>query len=306
MKAFIDLGTNTFHCKIVSFEDTGFNEIYYHKIFVKIGEGISKNILTAKAIQRAKIALMYFQEKIEFYEVKEVLAVGTSALRNANNKHELVDQMKDWNWNVEIIGGEREAELIFKGILLDSKIPDSQVSLTMDIGGGSVEFIIADQDKIKWSQSFEIGAQRLKDQYHSEDPINNNNIKALFEYLETILKPLKIAIQNYQPQILIGSSGTFDTLLSISRQTEKTRDNFLKNSDFLKINHTFINSNLSQRLKIKGMVRDRAEMIVTASLLVDFVLKILPVVGFYVSSNSLKEGLIYEEIQLIKANGKAI
>lgn len=290
----------------MAFNSTGYNEIYYHKIFVKIGEGLSKKILTDKAIQRAKTALKYFREKIEFYDVKEVLAIGTSALRNAKNKDVLVTQLKEWNWNVDIIGGEREAELIFKGILLDPKIPISQVSLTMDIGGGSVEFIIADQDKIKWSQSFEIGAQRLKDKFHTEDPINNNCIKALFEYLETNLIPLKNAIQKYEPQILIGSSGTFDTLLSISRKAKKTQDNFLSNSEFLKINHTFINSNFSQRLKMKGMISERAEMIVTASLLVDFILKILPVEGFYVSSNSLKEGLIFEEIQLIKANGETI
>ena len=57
---------------------------------------------------------------------------------------------------------------------------------------------------------------------------------------------------------------------------------------------------------MKGMISERAEMIVTASLLVDLILKKLPIVGFYVSSNSLKEGLIFEEIQLIKANGEII
>ncbi len=306
MKAFIDLGTNTFHCKIISFDGEGFKEIYYDKIFVKIGEGIANNILTNEAIQRAKIALRQFREKINFYDVEEVLAVGTSALRNAKNQNEIVDLLIKWNWDLKIIEGKREAELIFKGILLDPRIPKSNISLIMDIGGGSVEFIISDQGNIKWSQSFEIGAQRLKDKFHTEDPINAKKIHELFEYLETVLNPLKTAIKKFKVQNLIGSSGTFDTLLSINKESKKSQENFLRNSDFLKINNTFINSNINERLKMKGLIRERAEMIVTASLLVEFVIKTLPINGFYVSSNSLKEGLIYEEIQRIKLNGKTI
>ncbi len=297
IKAFIDLGTNTFHCKIVSIQNRLYKEIYYEKIFVKIGEGgISKGFITEKAIKRASNALEQFQEVINKYDVNKVIATGTSAMRNANNASVLIDLMLKWNWKVEIINGNREAELIYKGILLDHHIPHNSMSLIMDIGGGSVEFIIGEGEEIKWSQSFEIGAQRLKDQFHNNDPISDHDIKSLKKHLEQSLKSLKIALEKFKPEIFIGSSGTFDTILSIRNEKNNLTSNLVSVSEFQEIKTKLTQSPFEERLIFPGMEVERAEMIVTASLLLDYVLKLVSIPKFFVSSNALKEGLIYEEI----------
>lgn len=297
MKAFIDLGTNTFHCKIVSFNNDAYEEIYYDKIFVKIGEGgISKGYLTEEAIHRATSALREFQNKIGSHNVTDILATGTSAMRNANNASILIDLMTSWNWKVEIIEGLREAELIYKGILLDTEIPNHSSSLIMDIGGGSVEFIIGHKDKIKWSQSFEIGAQRLKDQFHYSDIIKKESNESLIHFLHKNLTSLKDAIEKYNPEVFIGSSGTFDTILAIRNIKTGKKDNLISISEFEAIKNSLVNATLEERLQLPGMIEERAEMIVTASLLLEYTLKLVSIPEFYVSSNALKEGLIYEEI----------
>ena len=95
------------------------------------------------------------------------------------------------------------------------------IQLVMDIGGGSVEFVIGDANGIKWSKSFEIGAQRLLDRYHQKDPIEQSSIDSMNEWLTEQLEDLINAIKTHKPKGLIGCSGTFDTIKSVYTQEQK-------------------------------------------------------------------------------------
>ena len=108
--------------------------------------------------------------------------------------------------NVEVISGKREAELIYKGVRQAISFIEEPF-LIMDIGGGSVEFIIADNERVLWLESFEIGAQRLMEEFHTSDPIKNDEIIRLNAYLTSKLKSLWVAIDRYSPEVLAGSSG---------------------------------------------------------------------------------------------------
>ncbi len=88
-------------------------------------------------------------------------------------------------------------------------------SLIMDIGGGSVEFIIGNDEKIFWKQSIEIGAQRLLERFQKHDPILPAEIDDVDQHFEENLDPLFNAMQTHAPRTLVGSSGTFDTLSDI-------------------------------------------------------------------------------------------
>ncbi|MEJ7665925.1 MAG: hypothetical protein WKG07_43615 [Hymenobacter sp.] len=106
-----------------------------------------------------------FREEIELHQATEVRATATSAMRVTRNGPRFVrDILELTASSVEVIGGEREAELIAKGIR--QAVPlGAEKHLLMDIGGGSVEFIIANADTIFLKHSFEIRAQRLLDQF---------------------------------------------------------------------------------------------------------------------------------------------
>ncbi|MDQ4140147.1 MAG: phosphatase, partial [Bacteroidota bacterium] len=170
--ALIDMGTNTFHLLIAEIKPEGEPETLVKlKESVKLGQdGISLGAIAPDAVERALQTLTNFKVEIDKYDVSEVRAVATSAVRNAANGAKLTAAiLKQTGIEVEVISGDREAELIYYGVKLALEI-GSERSLIIDIGGGSVEFIICDGDTIFWKQSFEIGAQRLMDKFFINDP----------------------------------------------------------------------------------------------------------------------------------------
>lgn len=299
--AIIDLGTNTFHLLIVSVnKDGSIEKEYSQKVPVKIGEGgISTGLIIDKAIERAIKTLSHFKETIAKYEVTTVKATATSAFRNAKNGQQVADLiLEQTGISIDIIDGDREASLIHKGVKRALKI-GTIPSVIMDIGGGSVEFIICDEDKVFWQRSFEIGGQRLMDKYHLTDPIPKSSKLALEAFLDEELTTLKNAALEFKPTTLIGSSGTFDTLCEIHHKSEKLEFVLDKQTEyqlpidtFFSLNEQIVKKNRAQRLEIPGMILMRADMIVVACCLIEWVLKNINIDKIRVSTYALKEGLL--------------
>ena len=107
-----------------------------------------------------------------------------------------------------------EASFIHYGVCAALDI-DTERCLIMDIGGGSIEFIISKGIEPIWMKSFEIGGQRLMEKFHKNDPITTTEILTIKSYLEINLQPLFKACDLYSPKTLIGSSGSFETLSEI-------------------------------------------------------------------------------------------
>lgn len=296
--AIIDCGTNTFHLLIVSIEQNEIVPLVKDKVVVKIGEGgINQKIIVPEACQRAVIALKAFRQKIDQHGVSDVFAFATSAFRNASNGEELKALVtKEANIDIKIIPGEREAELIFYGV--NSAIEINETALVMDIGGGSVEFIIGKKDEIMWRKSYEIGAQRLLDLFHNSEPINKSDITNLFDFLNKNLTELLDQLKHFNPQLLIGSSGTFDTLSDIyCEKNNIERDLTGKEvpfniNAFTDIYQELTSKTREERLKIPGMMAMRVDMIVVATALIDFLLKQHSFKQIRVSTYALKEGVL--------------
>ena len=302
--ATIDMGTNTFHILVAHVSKGKFDILHKEKSSVKIGKGgISKGIITDDAQKRALDTLIYFKEIIDKYKVKQVFATATSAIRSASNGKELTAKIKfKTGIEVRIISGDQEAQFIYNAVKKAVNI-GADISVIMDVGGGSVEFIICDAHQIFWKKSFEIGGQRLLDLYEYHDPISPSQITDLKQYIDANLEELTTACQKYKPKTLIGSSGTFDTLISIyeakenqphdSNQTEFS----ISLSTFSNIYKSIIEKNRAERLKIDGMVEMRVDMIVVALILVKFVIDGNDMQKIKVSSLSLKEGVLYDILE---------
>jgi exopolyphosphatase / guanosine-5'-triphosphate,3'-diphosphate pyrophosphatase len=182
---------------------------------------------------------------------------------------------------------------------------NEQTALIMDIGGGSVEFIICNDQEIFWKRSFEVGAQRLMDRFFKTDPMPMESITAEKNYLADKLRPLTEAIAQYKPTKLIGSSGTFDTLCDIdalrkgdtSRQQTIPPSSKLSIPDFYSIHEDLLCKTHDERLAIPGMLEMRVDMIVLASIVVDFVLETYNLQEIRVSSYALKEGVLQQMLK---------
>lgn len=302
--AIIDLGTNTFHLFIVEIDGTKINTLYKEKIAVKIGKnGISKGKIATDAKKRAIHTLKIFRTVIDLFEVHHVKGVATSAIRSAKNGQELIDEIKEKTAiEIETISGTKEAELIYRGVQAAMDVPESP-QLVVDIGGGSVEFIIGTRHEILWRQSFEIGAQRLLDKFHQVDPIPEASMHALDKFLKKNLCELLEAIEKHQPTGLIGCSGTFDTLIEVYLKKQRQQRDLESKIQVLPVSHfelihqDFITKSREERLEIPGMVTMRADMIVVASCLIKFVLNHLNTETITACSYALKEGLLYSSFE---------
>ena len=302
--AIIDLGTNTFHLFIAAVEEKVLHTLYKEKIAVKIGHnGISDGRIAPDAFKRALHTLGVFRTVIDQFEVTDIRGVATSAIRNASNGKELLSQIKSSvGIDIEMISGKREAELIYYGVRAAGALMNTP-QLMMDIGGGSVEFIIGDQQRIYWSHSFEIGAQRLLDKFHDVDPMPTHSIQSMNSWLEIELKELKAAQIKYKPQGFIGCSGTFDTLKDIYLSDQQIRKEIntkcfeIPISAYMKIHAELIQKDRSARLSIPGMLSMRVDMIVVASCLINFVLDQTEMKTIVACEFALKEGLLFYDHQ---------
>lgn len=297
--AVIDLGTNTFHLLMVELSDSGFELIYKEKVAVKIGQGgISHNIIAADAQKRAFHTLLHFKNLIAGEKIEQIYVFATSAIRNAANGKLFVEEIEEkLGLRINVIDGDNEAELIYEGIKFSGSL-DSSSSLMMDIGGGSVEFIIGNQKESLWRQSFEIGGQRLMDLFSYHDPIAPEEVDQLSGFFDKQLLPLVRAIDHFKPCHFIGASGTFDTLTDMYYASQKKKKikgqcNFvLPRSAFDTIADQIVALNKADRLKIPGMIPMRVEMIVVAICLIRHILKHFDAPEMICSTYALKEGVI--------------
>jgi exopolyphosphatase / guanosine-5'-triphosphate,3'-diphosphate pyrophosphatase len=305
--ALIDMGTNTFHLLVTEVNEQGqLRDLYKTKVPVRLGQGgISNGNIAPEAYERALKTLKDFRKVIDEHGAETVRAMATSMVRNAANGDDFVkDIYKQTDIEVEVIDGAREAELIYYGVRF-AGVLNEQTALLMDIGGGSVEFIVCNNQEIFWKRSFEIGAQRLMDQFFTADPIPTESIAAEKAYLAEKLQPLTEAVNKYKPTILVGSSGTFDTLCDIdalrkgdsSRQQTIPLTSELAMDDFYSVYEELLRKTHDERLAIPGMLEMRVDMIVLATIVVDFVLENYKLHEIRVSSYALKEGVLQQMLE---------
>lgn len=305
--AIIDLGTNTFNLLVAErFSNATFKKIFNTKIAVKLGEGaINCGYIADVPFQRGINALKQFQQYLLDHNVKHVYAFATSAIRSASNGCEFVEQAKKVaGISITIIDGNEEADLIYHGNKMAVNLNQS-VSLIMDIGGGSTEFILANHNTIFWKQSFLLGAARLFERFKLSDPVTPDEMIQFFAYLKHELAPLLEAAKLFKPTELIGSSGAFDSVVDMIAgefNTDELNDDATEypiNLDHYHfISDKLKRSTIKERYHIKGLIDMRVDMIVISALLIDFILKELHLKTIRVSTFSLKEGVINQKLGL--------
>ena len=297
-RAVIDLGTNTFHLLVADVEKTVINEVYRERRYVKLAsEGIET--IGQQALQRGMDALIHYAEVLREHGCDDVLAFGTAALRTASNGPEFVSlARRRTGIDVTIIPGDEEARLITKGVLAALPPLDDRI-LIMDIGGGSTEFVIADRTGVHYSQSFPIGIGVLTNEFHKSDPIAPDEVRRIHAYLAATTAPLTEALIRYPTTHLVGAAGTFEVLTdllpagapgatSVSHELEVAR--------FTPLRDRLYASTQDERLLMDGLPPERADMIVAAFVLVDYVLNLLPVERVTVSGYAMKEGILLSKL----------
>ncbi len=287
--AAIDIGSNAIRLLISNVYEVNnlpvFRKITLIRVPIRLGEDVfSGGRISDKNITRLVKAMAAFKNLIEVYDVISYKACATSAMRDAINKEEVLQRVKEEaGINIHVIGGKLEAEIIFSNHVTDF-LDDKNAYLYIDIGGGSVELTLTVKNKRIASQSFNLGTIRqLKDNAPKEEWAN-------------LKKWVKNYTKGFKPLIAIGTGGNINKLNRLINVKDFDNPIPLKK---LKETDQFLNSyTLQERIEILKLNPDRADVIIPASKTVINIMKIAGINKMMVPQLGLSDGivhLLYEE-----------
>jgi exopolyphosphatase/guanosine-5'-triphosphate,3'-diphosphate pyrophosphatase len=294
--AAIDLGSNTFHLVIFEKNNKGeIVEIYRkrHHVFLSRG-GVDK--IKEESLGRAQRAIADFKEALIKIPVDKLKIIGTAALRKASNGAELKAHIEnELQEEVQVISGKREAELIAKGVQWELK-EKARNGVIMDIGGGSVEFIHLQNGNLQWLQSFPLGVGVLHSKFPHQEPIPRQTIKDIKQFITEEASELLSYIKDKNITHLIGCSGSFEIIPAIKEGKYPPTISFdeVSLADFHKMKDLLFNLDLEERKELDGLPPVRAELIIVAIILMDFMIELLGIESISISKYAVKEGLISE------------
>lgn len=297
--AVIDLGTNTCNLLIADLKESGFEILHQSKQLVKLGDDkIKANEISPEATNRTLEAFQSHKKTIETFHVEKVKVIATSAVRSAENKIDYLEKIgEQTGWIVKVVSGEKEAELIFNGVLLafgNLKNP----AIILDIGGGSNELILANDKNLLWKESRPTGMARVINQFEISDPILPDEIEKLRQYFsEQHIKAFEVCNTN-SVENLIGCSGAFDTIVDMIDKVnpgEKQRTKqVIEMLEFYHVYQTLVKSTREKRLKMKGMDMVRVDLIVPAVILIERLISEIGIKNIVQTDFALREGVLFE------------
>ena len=292
VSAVIDIGTNTFNLLIANRSKSGLTIIESHKVAVSLGMGgINEGVLADDAIQRALDAFEKFRGILLNYPVVQPILIATSAVRDAKNATEFTAAIFDrFAWSVTVVSGMKEAELIYKGVGLCYDFKEH--TLIMDIGGGSTEFIEANNEGICSEVSLNIGVSRLYQGFSVNDPFTAKDVLQIESFLDE--RSMGFFSDKSIPALL-GSSGTFETFYELMYKKPFPKSNKIIElglESFTKMLDELIYSSLVERNKNEFIIPIRKKMAPFAAVKTRWVLRKIKPKRILISPFSLKEGVL--------------
>lgn len=305
--AAIDIGTNSVHMVVVKIQPKlpAFRIVTREKETVRLGDrDRSTGNLKPDIVKKAIGALRRFQDIAQHLGVERIVAVATSATREAPNGKDFLQQIKsELGLSVNLISGQEEARRIYLGILSGMEL-HNQLHVAIDIGGGSTELILGDGREPQTLSSTKIGAVRLTSEFVTTDPISSEEFQYLQAYirgmLERPVEELQAQLQPGEPLKMVGTSGTIECLAQIhARQTPGTVPTRLHGykfslNDLRSIVKKLRKLNYAERLAVPGISERRGEIILAGALILQEAMTLLGIETIEVCERSLREGVIVD------------
>ncbi|MFP4619976.1 MAG: hypothetical protein ACLFM7_01585 [Bacteroidales bacterium] len=303
--AVIDLGTNTFNLLVAYVSASGsMSVLHKDELGIKLGEGgMNKKIITEASFDRGLQGIETHLRNAGQWNVDNVLTVATSGIRSAKNGEDFIRQVRErFGIEVKTITGEEEAGLIYRGVRQAVDMGD-KTALIVDIGGGSNEFIIGGRNHCLWKKSIDIGIARILEHFKPSDPIGHEEIEQINRYFDEALQPIYKPIQQYRPKLFIGCSGTFQTVRNMLMEEGMLKCEYrelpwfsISYDQFKRLHEKLLFSTRKEREQMPGLELFRVDMIVLASLFVNFIMQKFGFDQMVQSDYSIKEGVIDQYI----------
>lgn len=303
--AAIDIGSNTFRLLIAEIKNNRAEDICYKRSITRLGTGIEQTGRLSDTNSDTSLAVLReFSSLISSYRVHHVRTVATSALREASDADIFIQRvLAETGITIEVISGEKEAELTLRGILLSFPEPpptSTQSFLIVDMGGGSTEWIFYKNNRCLDKGSMPIGVIKLYRKCIKTDPISQTDISELDNEIVPQIQALSKKTLSIDPQTcLIGTAGTFTTLAAIDLELdtysrEKIHLHRLSLSTLYKIRDNLFALALEERKTVRGLEPERADLIIPG---IQFTIKLMDLLQFHdliISDYGLLEGVLLD------------
>ncbi len=302
--AALDLGTNSFHLLVVdALPDGTFRPLTKEKEMLRLGDAVAaEGRVPDESARRAVETVGRFRALAEAAGSDEIVALATSALREADNGGEVVDRIQaETGVAVRVIPGAEEARLIFEAIRA-SVVIEPAPALAFDLGGGSLEVMVGDRMGLQWATSLKLGVARVTAELVRDDPPSTGDLDRLRERFTTGLSPVAAEVARFAPAMVVGTSGT---LLTLARMAAARRSgsvplsvNQLRFSreELSALHGDMVAVPAAARAKMPGLDAGRADIIVSGS---TFLLTAMDLFGFEdltVGEWALREGIVLDAI----------
>ena len=295
--AAIDVGSNSLHMVVAQADPDGsVTTLWRMKEMVGLGRiSFPSRRLSADAMDRAIATLRRFGQAARARGCEKVLAIATSAVREAENGGDFLRRARrELGLQVKVVSAKDEARLIYLGVRHDMEL-GTRPHLIFDVGGGSVEFIVGDRSAPQLLESRKLGAARMTARFVSTDPISPSDLKALTAHYEKELGPVCEAIQAIKPVAVIGTSGTLENLAAMCAAQEKRQNTGVIERDALsRLLARLIESRAKDRATMSGLDDQRKDQILAGALLVSELLRRLDFPEIRLCKSALREGILLD------------
>jgi exopolyphosphatase / guanosine-5'-triphosphate,3'-diphosphate pyrophosphatase len=305
--AAIDIGTNSIHMVVVRIVTKlpAFTIIAREKETVRLGDRDPQTgNLTPAAIDRALGALRRCQEIAKSLNTQQILAVATSAVREAPNGHDFVRSIEtELGLEVNLISGQEEARRIYLGVLSGVEFNNTP-HLIIDIGGGSTELILGDTQEPRTLSSTKIGAVRLTSEFIPNNPVGDREFTYLQAFirgqLERAIDEIKANLQPGETPKMVGTAGTIEALAAIlnldknGHVPERIHGSVIHLHELRNLINRLRRMTIAERTTIEGISDRRSEIIVAGAVVLQEAMAMLGMRSLSVCERSLREGVIVD------------
>jgi exopolyphosphatase / guanosine-5'-triphosphate,3'-diphosphate pyrophosphatase len=306
--AAIDIGTNSVRMSLVRLDTSAhtWDVVAEFKETVRLGQDeFASNHLSEEAIARGVQVLNQFAQIASGHGAHEVVAIGTAALREAQNREDFIERAREAaGIEVQVVSGVEEARLIYLGVASGIELGEKK-ALFVDIGGGSTELIVGTQTEHLLLESLKLGAIRLGNRFLSDltGPVPPALMETMRQYVRGVGSHALRKVRDMGFETAVASSGTAMNLAKIAAAragldpTASIRNFHLPTAELADITKMLSRLSVEERRKVPGLNPERADIIVSGASVLTTIAEELDIEDYVISDRSLREGVLVDALQ---------
>ena len=300
--AAIDVGSNSIHVVVAQVDaGGGLSVLWRDKEMVGLGRAsFPSHRLSKVATERAMLTLGRFVAEARRWQCEHLVAIATSAVREATNGGEFIEHVRrELGLHLRVVSARDEARLTYLGVRHGMDLRGGP-HLIVDVGGGSVEFIVASAEQPLLLESRKLGAARMTAMFVRSDPVDAREVRALLAHYNRELSPLAEQILRLAPVRVVGTSGTVENLAEMAggagrpNAADGAGDKVLTHEGLKRVLSKLQRSTSAGRARMKGLDDKRKDQIFAGALLMDELFRRLRIEQIGVCRSALREGVLVD------------